>query len=166
MNMKTIIAAFAVAAATVASAGTFNWTLTVNEDSTSYESVKDWTKFGVDYNNSWQWIADRKGTENTLTGTIDSDKYTGGSGKNIKFGIRVNDSWAAADTGINWTSWDDFWKSLQGEGATDKSFDLKLGGNGDTVGTFTIQSIPEPTSGLLLLLGTGLLALRRKTVRA
>ena len=166
MNMKTIIAAFAVAAATVASAGTFRWTLTVDEKSSSYSSVKDWTQFGVDYNNSWQWIADRKGTENTLTGTIDSNKYTGGSGKNIKFGIKTDKSWAAADTGTNWTTWDDFWESLQGEGATDKSFDLKLGGNGDTVGTITLHAIPEPTSGLMLLLGAGMLALRRKAVRA
>ena len=164
MNMKTIIAAFAVAAATVASAGTFNWTLTVNEKSSSYSSVKDWTQFGVDYG-TWQWIADRNGTENTLSGTIDSSSYTG-SDKYIKFGIRVNDSWAAADTGTNWTGWDNLWESLQGEGATDKSFDLKIGGNGDTVGTITLQAIPEPTSGLMLLLGTGLLALRRKAVRA
>ena len=164
MNMKTIIAAFAVAAATVASAGTFNWTLKVDEKSSSYSSVKDWTQLGVDYG-SWQFIWDRDGTENTLTGTIDSNKYTG-SDKYIKFGIRVNDSWAAADTGTNWTSWDNLWESLQGEGATDKSFDLKLGGTGATVGTITLQAIPEPTSGLLLLLGTGLLALRRKTVRA
>ena len=165
MNMKTIIAAFAVAAATVASAGTFKWTLTVDEKSSSYSSVKDWTQFGVDYG-TWQWIADRNGTENTLSGTIDSDKYTGGSGKNIKFGIRVNDGWAAADTGTNWTTWDEFWASLQGEGATNQSIDLKLGGNGDTVGTITLHAIPEPTSGLMLLLGTGLLALRRKAVRA
>ena len=164
MNMKTIIAAFAVAAATVASAGTFKWTLTVDEKSTSYSSVSSWTKFGVDYG-TWQWIADRNGTENTLSGTIESSSYTG-SDKHIKFGIRVNDSWAAADTGINWTSWDNLWESLQGEGATDKSFDLKLGGTGATVGTITLHAIPEPTSGLMLLLGTGLLALRRKAVRA
>ena len=164
MNMKTIIAAFAVAAATVASAGTFKWTLTVDEKSSSYSSVKDWTQFGVDYG-TWQWLWNRDGTENTLSGTIDSSNYAS-SDKRIKFGIRVNDSWAAADTGTNWTTWDDFWKSLQGEGATNQSFDLKLGGNGDKVGTITLQAIPEPTSGLLLLLGTGLLALRRKTVRA
>ena len=163
MNMKTIIAAFAVAATTVASAAAFKWTLTVNEDSSVANS---WTKFGVDYG-TWQWIADRNGTENTLSGTIDSDKYTGGSGKNIKFGIRVNNSWAAADTGANWTtSWDNLWESLQKEGATDKSFDLKLNGTGAKVGTITLQAIPEPTSGLMLLLGTGLLALRRKRAKA
>ena len=162
MNMKTIIAAFAVAAATVASAGTFNWTLTVNEDSSVANS---WTQFGVDYNNSWQWIADRDGEKNTLSGTIESSSYTG-SDKRIKFGIRVNQTYAAADTGLIWTTWDEFWASLQGEGATNQSFDLKLGGNGDTVGTITLQAIPEPTSGLMLLLGAGLLALRRKAVRA
>ena len=163
MNMKTIIAAFAVAAATVASAGTFNWTLKVDESSTSYESVKDWTKFGVDYG-TWQFIWKRNGTENTLTGTIDSSKYP--SSKNMKFGIQTDQNWAAADTG-NWTtSWDNLWASLQGEGATDQSFDLKLGGTGAKVGTITLQAIPEPTSGLMLLLGAGLLALRRKAVRA
>ena len=161
MNMKTIIAAFAVAAATVASAGTFNWTLTVNEDSSVANS---WTQLGVDYG-TWQWLWNRDGKKNTLSGTIESSNYAS-SDKRIKFGIRVNDSWAAADTGTNWTTWDDFWKSLQGEGATNQSFDLKLGGNGDKVGTITLQAIPEPTSGLMLLLGTGLLALRRKAVRA
>ena len=165
MNMKTIIAAFAVAATTVASAAAFKWTLTVDEKSSSYSSVKDWTQFGVDYG-TWQWIADRNGTENTLSGTIDSDNYAS-SDKHIKFGIRVNNSWAAADTGTNWTtSWDNLWESLQKEGATDKSFDLKLNGTGATVGTITLQAIPEPTSGLMLLLGTGLLALRRKRAKA
>ena len=161
MNMKTIIAAFAVAATTVASAAAFKWTLTVNEDSSVANS---WTKFGVDYG-TWQFIWDRNGTENTLTGTIDSSSYTG-SDKYIKFGIMTDQSWAAADTGSIWTTWDDFWESLQKEGATDKSFDLKLGGKGDKVGTITLQAIPEPTSGLMLLLGTGLLALRRKRAKA
>ncbi|HBO98611.1 MAG TPA: hypothetical protein DD637_02060, partial [Verrucomicrobia bacterium] len=32
--------------------------------------------------------------------------------------------------------------------------------------SFAIQSIPEPTSGLMLLLGAGMLTLRRKAVRA
>ena len=164
MNMKTIIAAFAVAAATVASAGTFNWTLTVNEKSSSYSSVKDWTQFGVDYG-TWQWLWNRDGKKNTLSGTIDSNNYAS-SDKYVKFGIRVNDGWAAADTGSIWTSWDKLWESLQGEGATNQSFDLKLGGNGDTVGTITLHAIPEPTSGLMLLLGAGMLALRRKAVRA
>ena len=161
MNMKTIIAAFAVAAATVASAGTFNWTLTVNEDSSVANS---WTQLGVDYN-GWKWLWNKDGEKNTLSGTIDSSSYTG-SDKHIKFGIKTDQSWAAADTGTIWTSWDKLWESLQGEGATDQSFDLKLGGGGDTVGTITLHAIPEPTSGLMLLLGTGLLALRRKAVRA
>ena len=164
MNMKTIIAAFAVAAATVASAGTFKWTLTVDEKSSSYSSVKDWTKFGVDYG-TWQWLWNRDGKKNTLSGTIESSNYAS-SDKYVKFGIRVNDGWAAADTGSIWTKWNDLWASLQGEGATNQSFDLKLGGNGDKVGTITLQAIPEPTSGLMLLLGAGLLALRRKAVRA
>ena len=161
MNMKTIIAAFAVAAATVASAGTFNWTLKVDADSSVAGS---WTQFGVDYG-TWQWLWNRNGTENTLSGTIDSSSYAS-SDKYVKFGIKTNDGWAAADTGSIWTKWNDLWASLQGEGATNQSFDLKLGGNGDKVGTITLQAIPEPTSGLMLLLGAGLLALRRKAVRA
>ena len=161
MNMKTIIAAFAVAAATVASAGTFNWTLTVNEDSSVANS---WTQLGVDYN-GWQWLWDRDGKKNTLSGTIDSNNYAS-SDKYVKFGIRVNDGWAAADTGSIWTKWNDLWASLQGEGATNQSFDLKLGGKDGTVGTITLHAIPEPTSGLMLLLGAGMLALRRKAVRA
>ena len=36
--------------------------------------------------------------------------------------------------------------------------------NGKLIGTFTV--LPEPTSGLMLLLGAGMLALRRKAVRA
>mgnify|MGYP002520936040 FL=1 len=34
---------------------------------------------------------------------------------------------------------------------------------GSSIGTFSIA--PEPTSGLMLLLGAGMLALRRKRVR-
>ena len=47
----------------------------------------------------------------------------------------------------------------------DFSWDFK-DDKGNTFVTFSAQGVPEPTSGLMLLLGAGMLALRRKHAKA
>ena len=173
MNMKTIIAAFAVAAATVASAGTFRWTLTPGTGSDGEgNAYSDWTEawYGVNSGNKDKTFSKDKFTQSGDSYFIDIDFGTPGNDDLFKFGYNGADGkkgWA--DTGsqnpnggnYNGTiKWAEILKATNNGGTFTGKFE------GTNSGTFTIQSIPEPTSGLLLLLGTGLLALRRKTVRA
>ena len=172
MNMKTIIAAFAVAAATVASAGTFRWTLTPGTGSDGNGvAYSDWTEawYCVNSGDRDKTFSREKFTQSGDSYCIDIDFGTPGNDDLFKFGYNGVENKGWADTGSKnpfggeyqgTIKWADILKATNNGGIFTGKFEAA------NSGTFTIQSIPEPTSGLLLLLGTGLLALRRKTVRA
>ena len=174
MNMKTIIAAFAVAASTVASASIFNWTITGGysadnlflqgyEESTwlGEGNIKSGDKKNVDSAFKWEnGTLYVKNVDNTLdtwhqVGSLNF-KLTGYTGEGATTPGNYIKSGSA--------TWDDIYAALKKSGSCD--FTIKNGTS--DIATIKLMSdvIPEPTSGLLLLLGTGLLALRRKTVRA
>ncbi len=174
MNMKTIIAAFAVAASTVASASIFNWTITGGYSADNlllqgYEgstwlgegNIKSGDKKNVDSAFKWEnGTLYAKNADNTLdtwhqVGSLNF-KLTGYTGEGATTPGNYIKSGSA--------TWNDIYAALKNSGSYD--FTIKNGEN--TLATIELTSdvIPEPTSGLLLLLGTGMLALRRKAVRA
>ena len=172
MNMKTIIAAFAVAAATVASAGTFRWTLTPGTGLDGKgNAYSNWTEawYGVNSGNKDNTFSREKFTQSGNSYYIDIDFGTPENGDLFKFGYNGAGNKGWADTGSQNPAGQDYkgtikWEDILNATNNGGTFTGKF--EGTNSGTFTILSIPEPTSGLLLLLGTGLLALRRKTVRA
>ncbi len=189
MNMKTLIAAFAVAATTVASAGTFKWTLAADywkgtvsgADKTNGAAFDHFSKAPsatryqfvdtVPEKVNWGY-EDGKFYANTA---YDSDQfYSDYYGKGYKLFIKMG-GWNTADAeGNALTSTlgymgylvdvDTIFDELAKGGEAGGSYAFK-DKNGHLIGTFT-GVVPEPTSGLMLLLGAGMLALRRKAVRA
>ena len=172
MNMKTIIAAFAVAAATVASAGTFRWTLTPGTGSDGNGiAYSNWTEawYGVNSGNKDNTFSKEKFTKLGNSYYIDIDFGTRENGDLFKFGYNGADNKGWADTGSQNPTGGNYQGTIKWTdivNATNNGGTFKGKFEGTNSGTFTIQSIPEPTSGLMLLLGAGLLALRRKAVRA
>ena len=172
MNMKTIIAAFAVAAATVASAGTFRWTLTPGTGlDGNGNAYSNWTEawYGVNSGNRENTFSKKDFTQVGDSYYIDIDFGTREDGDLFKFGYNGAGNKGWADTGSQDPAGKDYrgtikWTDILDATSNGVTYTGKF--EGTDSGTFTIKSIPEPTSGLLLLLGTGLLALRRKTVRA
>ena len=99
---------------------------------------------------------DYSGEANTTTGELGTDTL----GKLVDFETKVD---AAFSSDGN---------SISGSYDPSKTCEIDIkDSNGEVIGTLTISvagfgNVPEPTSGLLLLLGAGMLALRRKAVRA
>ena len=177
MNIKSMIAAAAVAASTVASASIFNWTITANEGSTltkgslaSYDdttwirtddfwTANNGTKASGSLNESdWGY----KYEDGTLKGWSGSTSSWLEVGK-FSFGITGNINGDTEKTGGTDILWSDVLAAWKDGKAYSKGFWY-----GDNTGALsgTISITPEPTSGLMLLLGAGMLALRRKAVRA
>ena len=172
MNMKTIIAAFAVAAATVASAGTFRWTLTPGTGSDGNGiAYSDWTEawYGVNSGNKDNTFSKKEFTQVGDSYYIDIDFGTRENGDLFKFGYNGADNKGWADTGSQNPTGGNYQGTIKWTdilNATNNGGTFKGKFEGTNSGTFTLQAIPEPTSGLMLLLGAGMLALRRKAVRA
>ena len=171
MNMKTMIAVFAVAATTVASAHIFNWTVEEGDGYTGYANLQlqGWgNKTGdgkwwgtatatTDKTNN-QYVDNVFKFENgklwtMAQGDVKEWKETGSLIFRLS-GYSYNDNNYIKS---NAASWDDIYAALTGK---DKACNF-------TIAKITLTSdvIPEPTSGLMLLLGAGMLALRRKQVR-
>ncbi len=191
MNMKTMIAAFAVAAATVASAAEFKWLMSDNYWGGKASEADGYSRNDLDHfsaapsvnryefvtdTSKWNWGAGTQMQKLNDDGlkygfTYDSDKaWTDYYGKNYSLVIKLggNGVGATADnTAISGAVYagyyvrvDDLFDALAKTG----SFTLK-DKNDHVIGTFTGVA-PEPTSGLMLLLGAGMLALRRKHAKA
>ena len=172
MNMKTIIAAFAVAAATVASAGTFRWTLTpgTGSDGNGIE-YSNWTEAWYGLNSGDKDKTFSKGEFTKLGNSyyIDIDFGTREDGDLFKFGYNGAKNKGWADTGSRNPGGYDYkgtitWTDILDETQNGETYRIDF--QGTDAGYMTLQAVPEPTSGLMLLLGAGMLALRRKTVRA
>ena len=191
MNMKTIIAALAVAATSVASAAVFNWSVAGKDGST-------WPFPGCSYTDSTTDASvtipeDKSGKAhiyayvNSTGGLIRKD-LNQASGDFSSANWRWNDGVLQAKGDKDDSTWENIMyiafafhgnrmqtkkidceelkEALEnGTYTTDFTYKPKNSELSYTY-TLTISSVPEPTSGLLLLLGAGMLALRRKAVRA
>ena len=169
MNMKTLIAAFAVAATTVASASIFNWTVTGDAGAAHI--------YGYSLPASSKWSQTVRKDLNQAAGAFGSTNYRWEGGvlqaqhtdasnthftqgnwyevSQLRFAFKGN----TFQTDIKWA---DVMKAFKDGNTYSKTFSDKSNNSY----TLSITSLPEPTSGLLLLLGAGMLALRRKAVRA
>ena len=175
MNMKSMIAAAAVVASTVASASVFNWSISsaggassLTAEIYSYTDPNKTTPSGDDGGMRYD--------QNIAQGAFDNANYrwengvlqassigwnemTNGDWYDVeKIAFKVTpkgqqDQWATID-------WSDIMTAAKAGNAFTKDFSV----NGTNY-TLTVANLPEPTSGLMLLLGAGMLALRRKAVR-
>ena len=192
MNIKTMLAAAAIVASTVASAEAMKWQITINTGSLpSSISYTENGQSGTIYPKQWNAIkkwnnsakefltADKSGNYYFTWGDWGNTTYTPG---NLKFVIYDNsgetdtngDGTWLADTGsrdgdkgdyTGTITWDEVLNSIKENGY----YKGKFFSYNNTImnDAFTLtRVIPEPTSGLLLLIGAGMLALRRKAVRA
>ena len=191
MNIKTMLAAAAIVASTVASADAMKWQITINTGSLpssittdnggtinpqEWDAIKMWNNGS----NSYLKKDNNDGNYYFNWGEWGDMNYTPG---NLKFVIYDNsgetdtngDGTWLADTGSKGGNGEDkyygtiYWNDVLGEIAKNGSYKGKFFSYNNTImnDAFTLtRVIPEPTSGLLLLIGAGMLALRRKAVRA
>ncbi len=192
MNIKAMIAAAAVGVSTLASATTFQYMVNPNYNFGFTLGNSVVFRVGAAYENGdaageWviknsPWVKPGEKTTYTLTDSAIAGNTDARKGYRFRFGLLNDDNtstWAlskeeilAGNTiGGTWkygdTEYKGFWNMLDEvtKSGVDFKWDFK-DKNGNTFVTFSAQGVPEPTSGLLLLLGAGMLALRRKTVRA
>ena len=193
MNMKTIIAAFAVAAATVASASTFEWQLNPDYEFKNKNGVAMTQGNARMYaNNNGSNIGSQFGAyyfnkNNDTWFTVDRDNskvfpnYAKNNAYRYSFALvnNANDAWYLdqatvemyAKIGGEWTyngtTYKGFWNMVDEVTKTsDFRYDFKDASGNVFASIKAAGPVPEPTSGLMLLLGAGMLALRRKAVRA
>ena len=193
MNIKTMLAAAAVGVSTLASATTFQYMVNPNYNFGFTLGNSVVFRVGAAYENGgdageWviknsPWVKPGEKTTYTLTdsaiagntdarkgyrfrfGLLNDDKQTWTLSKEeIKAGNTIGGKWKYGDT-----EYEGFWNMLDEVIASGRDFSWEFkDASGNTFVTFSAQAqtVPEPTSGLLLLIGAGMLALRRKAVRA
>ena len=175
MNMKSMIAAAAVVASTVASASVFNWSISGADGASSLTA----DIFSYTDPNKTTTSKDDGGIrydQNIAQGAFDNANYRWENGvlqassigwngmaigdwydvEKIAFKVTTKgqrELWAEID-------WSDIMAAAKAGNAFTKGFSVD-----GTNYTLTVANLPEPTSGLMLLLGAGMLALRRKAVR-
>ncbi|HCG20277.1 MAG TPA: hypothetical protein DER26_04705 [Verrucomicrobia bacterium] len=169
INRKMLMSAVAAVAVSAASAAALKWTVNVNEG-VSWDKLT-FSAFGTDGNQISGTSAD--GTKGYIASGEAFFKYDATTGKaEVKpYSGTQKDTWVEVgalrfvlnngDTTVGSTTWgtpkwDDVWAKLK----AGQSFTADLKKDNATIGTITLM--PEPTSGLMLLLGAGMLALRRK----
>ena len=190
MNIKTMLAAAAIVASTVASADAMKWQITINTgslpdsittDNGGTINPREWDAIKMWNNGSNSYLDKAEDGNYYFTwGDWGNTSYTPG---NLKFVIYDNsgetdangDGTWLGDTGSKGGNGNDkyygtiYWNDVLGEIAKNGSYKGKFFSYNSTTmdDAFTLtRVIPEPTSGLLLLIGAGMLALRRKAVRA
>ena len=189
---KLIIAAFAVAFAAVAQAASINWGGFVANDGRGDETAQEGTVFNAIFIGSNDYSAQLStliyDTATGLVGTGTGASFTALAGQEL-LGTHTLDATEAgnyafvdtiiradADGGVNgnWlvtmydaTSPDTFWVGQYNvAGITDLTTAGSIEDTSWSIGYGTqagvTQSVPEPTSGLLMLVGLAGLALRRR----
>ncbi len=193
MNIKTMLAAAAIVASTVASADAMKWQITINTGSLpSSITYTENGQSGTINPQNWNAIKMWNNASNSYLDKAEDGNYYfnwgewGGMSYTpgvLKFVIYDNsgetDQWGdgtwLGDTGSKGGNGNDkyygtiYWNDVLGEIAKNGSYKGKFFSYNSTTmdDAFTLtRVIPEPTSGLLLLIGAGMLALRRKAVRA
>lgn len=161
MNIKTLLSAVAAVAVSVASAATLKWQ--INTD-----CVKDWTSAGLhasakndkgnfEYRKQLADLTNGKQTEREIdfSGYESSWFYM-----NIyKSGVEAASS-VYTMQGKGYVSYDQIMDAIDSAG----KYEFKDYNTGTLMATLSIA--PEPTSGLLLLVGCAALALRRRRAAA
>ncbi|GEM_PF-460163 len=193
MNIKTMLAAAAVGVSTLASATTFQYMVNPNYNFGFTLGNSVVFRVGAAYENGsaageWviknsPWVKPGEKTTYTLTDSAIAGNNTTRKGYRFRFGLLSDDkqTWtlskeeikAGNTIGGKWkygdTEYEGFWNMLDEVIASGRDFSWEFkDASGNTFVTFSAQAqtVPEPTSGLLLLIGAGMLALRRKAVRA
>lgn len=173
MNMRILLAALALAATPAIQAMELKWTIHPNNVTAAEGgNYADWNYglflAGTDTSYSWLPRPDQGYFKLDFSNTVFADDTP------FFFGIAIYDKTykGSASTKLN-----SFTKEVDGETKTYYYGSITWKQINDAIkskGFFKtdlsnnagyIMLTPEPTSGLLLLLGTGLLALRRKAVR-
>ena len=170
---KLMIIASVMMLALASQAAQFNWCFTANKNTASSLNLSGATVYMLlasDYDSSKQYslsdIESAAKSQGTLK--VGMSASTGN--------VTVNDSWVVADTSYDWyaivVNGDQYFVSLSAKTSTAVA-DTAVPGN-MTYGsnqematasnwkTLATVSVPEPTSGLLMLVGLGALALRRR----
>ncbi len=174
MNIKTMIAAVSVVASTVVSAGVFTWEIepAVGKQVNFVEffSLADKTdpsdnsQKAAIRGSSWEgssewWESDHTGSpssgfrwENGVlqAQSVGWDDMTKGNWYDV---YQLKFIFNGTRTTPTFVTWSDVLNQVKSSGKFSTSTEY---------GTLTISNLPEPTSGLMLLLGAGMLALRRK----
>ena len=171
INRKMLMSAVAAVAVSAASAAALKWTVNANEGF-SYDKIS-FKAYGADGKEiSYTSVTCGEGVfksgEDFFKWDSTGAKVKPYSGDNanvwqnvgsVIFTFGNGNTTVATTGGSMWgkLSWEDFYKSFK-EG---NDFTTGIFGSNGQVGTMTF-AVPEPTSGLMLLLGAGMLALRRK----
>ena len=169
MNKKMLLSAFAAVAVSAASADIFSWTLSgygvTGETRAEIWAVPDYAS--SDLNSGVQIRTDKDVAQGAFASTnyrwqdgvlqaYHADKTTWYDVYRLDFTFDRDGGTASMAA-----SWADVLAKVKTEGKYTRTM-----GWGTDITTLTISGLPEPTSGLMLLLGAGVLALRRRPVRA
>ena len=173
MNIKTMIAAVSVVASTVVSAGVFTWEIEPAEGKqvnfVEFFSLADKAdpsdnsqKAAIRGSN---WMGSSERWEARSGSPSSGFRWENGTlqAQSVGWDDMTKDSWYdvyqlkfffnGTGTTPQFVTWSDVLSQVKSSGKFSTSTEY---------GTLTISNLPEPTSGLMLLLGAGMLALRRK----
>ena len=180
---KLIIASIAVIIGLVSNAATVDWSVQITSSATSYAS--GYTVYLVNAS-AWDAAAISADIFSNTSVVLDSTTFNGGAGKGANKTYTTMDATGATNArSVNVASLDagssmdvyyvivnksadpnTYYKWSDSLTGREESGSESIGGNwkiaGDTINSGTWTAVPEPTSGLLMLLGMAGLALRRR----
>ena len=168
---KLMIIAGVMMLALASQAAQFNWQFTATKSTASdlgLDGASIYMVLAADYDSSKQYsLADIQSVAKSQgTLTVGSMSATTGN-------VNVNDSWVTENQSYNWyaivVNGDQYYVSLASKSstavadtATPATVTYASKTEMATASNWQTLAVPEPTSGLLMLVGLGALALRRK----